>query len=893
MPSRIWAQRTLPMVKRGEILDRARKILSAGQQTIEKRFKAGEASAHETADALAILMDETLQFIWHEIGTNLGVDLADHLALLAVGGYGRGQLAPYSDVDLLFLRIGRDKSLQDQAVEEVLYILWDLGLKVGQAVRTPKECLRLAAEDFTILTCLIEMRLIRGSRQGFIALRRDVDRRLLPPRRHAFVAAKMAERELRHKRHGQSGYVLEPNVKESKGGLRDLHTLSWIARSVFGDGQINTLISHGVFSLAQARAYQAAEAFLLSVRLHLHYLAGHAEEYLSFGAQPEIAQVLGYVGENQHVRVEAFMHAYFRATREVGALTGIMIATIEEELQDARKGLRLAWQPRVKDCDGFLLISGRLAVHGAQQLAETPLDFIRYFLVAHELGVSHAPSSLRLMTQNLRLIDASLKTSAKANDLFLQLLTHEKNPTSSLKTMNETGVLAAFLPQWQSIVGLMQFNRYHHFTVDEHSLHAVDELHRLRAGDLGNMTGPVHKVFGQIEDPLVLFVAVLYHDIAKGQPGHHADVGAKLAPEICARLGLSRAQAAMVTWLIQTHLRLSKIAFQRDVDNPDTLKSIADFSHSVEALRLLYILTVADVRAVGPDTWSAWKGDLLHRAYIGAGEILRSGEIGPGADLAARNRRRRFAEALGDRSPDVVARFLRYAPRAYWLAYETQDCVRHFELLASDQGLHLETMADQQALALTIVTTDSPGLFARLAGAVTLAGWSVVASKAHNFKDGLALDTLFLRKGTDNKTKTKTKKARPQDLKGLRKIVEQVLSGQLTLAQISATLPRARTKRQRAMDRPATVSIHSPNLPTNPTIIEVKGPDRPALLFDLTATLLQLGLTLKAVRVATYGEKFVNVFYVTDLMGYRLEDEDRLARVREFLLAAAEGKARL
>ena len=873
---------------RADILARTRETLEAGRAAIRETFLAGKSSGHDAADALAILMDETLQSIWHDVGADLGVDLADHLALLAVGGYGRGQLSPHSDIDLLFLRTSKDQALQDKAVEAVLYFLWDLNLKVGQAVRTPGECLKLGREDFTILTSLIEMRLIRGSRQGFNALRRAVDEKLLKPRRRAFVVAKMAEREARHERHGQSRYALEPNVKENKGGLRDLHALAWIARAVLGDGQVSTLMANGVFSLAQAKAYEAAEAFLLSVRIHLHYLNKRSEERLSFDAQIEIAEAMGFTKEgNVRGGVEAFMQAYFRAAKEVGDLTGIMIATIEEEFQGQSTGLRRAWRQRREELEGFDLISGRLAIKGAQQLAETPLAFLRYFLVAHEHGLVHAPSSLRLISQNLRLIDPDLKSSAEANALFLSLLTHAKNPTLALRTMNETGVLAAFLPEWESIVGLMQFNRYHHYTVDEHTLHAIDQLHRLRAGDLGDVTATVHDIFGRVEEPLVLFVAVLYHDIAKGRPGKHEIEGAKLAPAICARLGLTPAQGEMVTWLIREHLSLSAAAFQRDLEDPETLQTIATMSESVESLRMLYILTTADVRAVGPDTWSAWKGALLQRAYFGAGEILRSGEVSQGAAERASAQRRETADLLASAPAQALAAFLNAAPEAYWLAYPSAEIAEHFELFQNAPTFDLKVRKTRGTVVLRVCVDDALGLFARLAGAAALAGWSVEASKAHTFTNGMALDTLILRKpGPKSHADTYA-------LEELKDLVEQSLKGQITLRDISARLPRDRSRRQSAMDRPANVRIYSPEIPTSPTIIEVMGPDRPALLFDLTATLMQLGLSLKSVRIATYGERFVNVFYVTDLMGYRLEGEDRLDRAKKALLKAANGEVSL
>lgn len=883
----------MPQFDRTAAVARYGPVLRAQQEQIRDAFIANQADARETSDALTILMDETLQSIWHDIAANLGVDLADHLALLAVGGYGRGQLAPHSDIDLLFLRVSGDHALQDQAVEDMLYVLWDLSLKVGQAIRTPQECLTLGASDPIILTSLLDTRLIRGSRKGFVSLRKAIDERLLAPNRRSFVEAKMAEREARHSKQGQSRYQLEPNIKENKGGLRDLHTLSWIARAVFGDGQIQTLLAVGVFSKAQAAAYERAEAFLIRVRLHLHYLWNRAEERLSFDAQIELAGAMGFTGPDTRSAVEAFMQAYFRAAKDVGDLTGIMIATIEEEFEEKPWFQVSAWRRAAKpqDVEGFDFISERLAISGAQHLVEHPLDFLRYFLVAHERGLTHAPSTLRLISQNLWLIDEVLRTSAEANALFLNLLTHEKNPATALRTMNETGVLAAFLPEWQSVVGLMQFNQYHHYTVDEHTLYCIEELHKLRAGEQGEVTAPVHEVMGQIADQSVLFVAMLYHDIAKGRPGKHEIEGAKLAPAIAERLGLSAAQGDQVTWLIREHLSLSSSAFHRDVDDAATLESIAAMAESVESLKMLYVLTAADVRAVGPGTWSAWKGDLLNRAYIGAGEILRSGEVSGGAEGRAGQVRRATTQFLADMESapgaEDQAAFFNAAPDAYWLAYAPKDCAAHIALMAQAPTFTLDPVKRRKQVILTLAAPDKPGLFAQVTGAVTLSGWNVEAAKAHTFANGMALDTLVLT-GPGSGFAPKA-----GELQALKANLNAALEGSQNLKDISSRLPRKRTRRQQVMDRPASVQFFAPSAEGGATIVEVRGPDRPALMFDLTATLQQLGLSLQSLRVTTYGERFVNVFYVTDLEGRALFEEKRLERAKIALLKAAETQAEL
>ena len=604
--------------------DEARKALEGGG--------SGRACAEALSDQVDELLSVALEVVTRWLAPHEGVEPT----IVAVGGYGRGMLAPGSDIDLLFLLPDKPTPAVEKMVEALLYVLWDLKQKVGHATRTVDECLRQARADMTIRTTLIEARLIIGDSRLFQTLQTRFDKEVVAKTAPAFVAAKLAEREQRVQRAGASRYLVEPNVKEGKGGLRDLNTLFWIAKYVYRVRNPHDLIAAGLFSPREFALFRRCEEFLWSVRCRLHFLAGRAEERLSFDVQRPIARQLGYstraaLAGAALADVERFMKHYFLVAKDVGDLTAIVCAALEERqakptpVFDRFIG-RLRRRARaIADAKDFKVEAGRVNVAGPDVFDRDPVNLIRLYWAADRSNLLIHPDAARLVTQSLKRIDASLREEPEANRLFLEILTSPHAPETTLRRMNEAGVLGRFIPEFGRVVGMMQFSMYHHYTVDEHLIRTVGGLSAIEAGRLKDdhplSSELIHKVSHRTE----LYLAAFLHDIAKGRPTDHSRTGAEVARKLCRRFGLSPGNTDRVATLVEQHLVMSNTAQGRDLSDPHTAEVLAAIVQTQEQLKMLLILTVADIRAVGPGVWNGWKGQLLRTLYWETEVVLGGG----------------------------------------------------------------------------------------------------------------------------------------------------------------------------------------------------------------------------------------------------------------------------
>src|SRR5438874_1488658 len=538
---------------------------------IRAGMESGLSPGLAVARALSALQDTTIQVLYDLTVRHFypapNPTTSERLAIVATGGYGRGLLAPASDIDLLFVRPFKETAWDESVIEFILHMLWDIGLKVGHATRSVPECVRLAKQDITIRTSLLEARFLWGDRQLYDELRKKFWSDVATGNGQDFVEAKLAERDERHKRHGESRYLVEPNVKDGKGGLRDLQTLYWIGKYLFRVEDTSDLVHHGVFTKDEFKTFQKAEAFLWTVRCHLHYLAGRAEERLSFDVQPELAKRLGYADANLHRAVERFMRSYFLVAKDVGDLTRIFCAALEEQNRKSHPLLTRLIPGFLKlrtASDDFYVENGRLAARSGL-FRENPINLIRLFHVADSKGLDVHPATLRSVTRKLDLIGDDLRNDPEANRLFLEILCSHRNPERALRCMNEAGVMGRFMPEFGRVVALMQFNMYHHYTVDEHLLVTIGNLSRIERGELRSELPLISDLVKRIKSRAVLYAAGLLHDMAKGLPGDHSEVGAALAQSVCPRLGLSPSETATVSWLVRNHLVMSDAAQKRDV----------------------------------------------------------------------------------------------------------------------------------------------------------------------------------------------------------------------------------------------------------------------------------------------------------------------------------------
>ncbi|HSR71947.1 MAG TPA: [protein-PII] uridylyltransferase, partial [Kiloniellales bacterium] len=740
---------------RARLLEILKAALSEGRAEIRRRFEAG-ASGAETVRAHSYLVDQLLRVVYDHVAERLyplaNPSTGERLSLVAQGGYGRGELAPHSDIDLLFLLPYKITPRSEQVVEEILYLLWDLGFKVGHATRSVDDCLRQAKTDLTICTSLLESRWLWGDQELYRTFRQRFDKEIVAARGPArFIEAKLAERAARHARMGGSRYSLEPNIKEGKGGLRDLHTLFWIAKYIYRVDEIGSLVERGVFTRAEVRRFEKAQNYLLTLRCHLHYLSGRPEERLTFDLQSDIAPLMGYTAHAGTQAVERFMKHYFLVAKEVGDLTRIFCAALEAE-HNRRSRFRLPrLERRRRSIEGFRLEGDRLTVSGPEVFAEKPIQMLRIFRVAQKHDLDIHPQALLWITQNRKHVDKRLRADPEANKLFLEMLTSTTDPEVTLRRLNEAGIFGRFIPDFGRVVAQMQYNMYHHYTVDEHTIFAIGILHRIEQGALKDEVPIASEVVHKVLSRRVLYLAVLLHDIAKGRGGDHSELGAKVAQRLCPRLGLSDEETETVAWLVRHHLAMSDTAFKRDLADPKTIEDFAALVQSPERLRLLLVLTVADIRAVGPNVWSAWKAALLRDLYWRTEEVLSGGVAEEDRRARVEHAKDLLREALSHwPKTELEAHLARgYAP--YWLSVDHETQVRHAELVrrAERDGdpLTIDTRIDRyrEVTEVTVYTADHPGLFSRIAGAMAVAGASIDAARIFTLANGMALDSFIVR----------------------------------------------------------------------------------------------------------------------------------------------------
>jgi [protein-PII] uridylyltransferase len=818
----------------------------------------------------------------------------DKFAITAVGGYGRDTLAPGSDIDLLFLFPPKPEDDTHKAVEFVLYVLWDMGFKVGHATRTVEECIRLSKSDMTIRTAILEMRYICGLQSLAHELETRFDKEVVTNTGPEFIAAKLAERDERHRKAGDTRYLVEPNVKEGKGGLRDMHTLFWISKYYYHVRDPAELVKLGVLSRHEYRLFMKAEDFLWAVRCHMHFLTNKAEERLSFDIQREIAEALGYNARPGLSAVERFMKHYFLVAKDVGDLTRILCAALEDQQAKATPGLtgvisRFAHRSRkIPGSIEFVEDRGRIALANPDVFKRDPVSLIRLFHVADINGLEFHPDALKRVTRSLSLIDNALRENEEANRLFLAILTSRRDPALILRRMNEAGVLGRFIPEFGKIVSMMQFNMYHHYTVDEHLIRAVDVLSEIDKGKANDIHPLVNQLMPGIEDRDALYVTVLLHDVAKGRQEDHSVAGAKVARKLGPRFGLSPKQTELVAWLIEEHLTMSMVAQTRDLTDRKTITDFADRVQSLERLKMMLLLTVCDIRAVGPGVWNGWKGQLLRTLYYETELLLAGGFSEVSRKERANSATEALFEALADWSQKDRKAYSKLHYQPYLLSVPLEDQVRHTQFIRQTDkaGQALATMVRTDSFhaitEITVLSPDHPRLLTVIAGACAAAGANIADAQIFTTSDGRALDTIHVSREF------------PDDADELRraatigKMIEDVLSGRKRLPEVIATRSKNRRK-TKAFVIPPSVTM-SNTLSNKFTVIEVECLDRTGLLSEITAVLSDLSLDIQSARITTFGEKVIDTFYVTDLVGQKITNDNKRANIIARLKAVMAGE---
>ncbi len=810
------------------------------------------------------------------------------LALVAVGGYGRGELAPHSDLDLLFLHDGKAGDFAKPIVEQVLFSIWDdLGLKVGHAVRGVEDNVVLARSDHTIQTGLLESRFVAGDQRLFEELEGNLRRHVFERDRAGYITQKLRERDERHARIGASRYMVEPNIKEGKGGLRDLHTLFWMGRRRFGFSTPGEYVAAGVLSSEQASALTRARRFLWTVRFHLHLTAGRACERLTFDVQEEIARRMGFRSREGVTGVERFMKRYFLVAREVGGLTRIICAKLEaENTKREPVGLGRFWRRQRGATDlsapGFHIENGRLNIDGPETLA-TAGALMRLFEIAEQRDLDLHPGALEEAARRARRMPAAWRADRTAQESFLRILASPHRPAPALRLMNDSGVLGRFVPEFGRIVAQMQFNMHHHYTVDEHTLRAVEAISEIEGGEHGDKHPLATTILPKIINRRALYMAMLLHDTGKGA-GDQQIEGEKAALTACRRLGLESDEAELVAWLVRNHLLMSDVAQRRDIGDARTIAAFAAAVGDVERLRLLLIITVADMRAVGPGIWNDWKGQLLRDLY----RFTEATLLGGGGEAAARGLLEELAEDAKQSlrqarvlDAEAAEMWIAMHESGYWLDHDAEALVWHAAEASAVQGANgqIHTAArfrpQRGVTEVLVLAPDRSGLFASLAAAISASGADIAAARVHTTKLGSALD-VFSVQTSDHRPFGQDNAAALNALLGrLRRAAAS------DFATPAAPAP---SRRRSAFTIKPQVSIDNDITP-DATVIEASGGDRLGLLADLARVCAGAKASIISAHIDTAGERASDVFYVQGQGGGQIVDLHQLASLRAELEA--------
>ncbi len=823
---------------------------------------------------------------------SLGQDSEDgeRIAVLAVGGYARREMSIHSDVDLLVLHEGKVSPHVVRIAEHLQYWMWDAGLTVGCATRTIRQTVDLAREDETVFTGILDTRFLAGDPIFFHDFGDAVRRGVLSDVGD-FVSRQIQALRTRHEQYGESLYLLQPNLKEGAGGLRDYHAAVWAMRAVLPSASgAEDLLHYGLLTESEMEAYRAALDFLWWVRNELHWLTGRRSDEMGFEQQERIAQALGYVDDSDAVLpVERFMGDYYRHARAIRNYSEIAIEQCLARFRPKRRWRSKAVVTSVED--GFRVGEGRLEIPHERHLREEPLRLLRAFAVAQQHDVALSRTGERLIRENLDLIDDAFRTDPGASALFQQILGAEKRVMRTLMTMNECGLLGRYLPEWEHIVCRWQHVMYHTYTVDVHSIFLVEELRRLWQGKYEQALPELTELMRSVEDRPALFLGCLLHDIGKGLGGDHSNKGAERARRCLERLGLEPDRVERVVFLVRQHLVMSHVAQRRDLSDPRMVLEFVNMVGDRTNLRMLYLLTFADIRASSKKAWSEWKGALLRELFERCAEVLEAGRADEGTALEkieARVAVRRKAAGDELRAQGVadlkVADFFDQMPRRYFLSHTPRQIARH--------ALAMITLADGRPLTvrvrdmrggfseLIVCTGDVQGLYWRVAGTLTAVGINILASNVYTTRSGTALEVYRVatpRGGEEDRTRT---------WQAFEDRLGRVLAGELQVQDLVEKARRPLGVPTLASRMPASVSVSNEESDFY-TIIDVAANDRLGLLYDLTRTLAEHGLAIFISKATTVLDQVADTFYVKAEGHRKLTDPDCIEKLRKALLEVA------
>lgn len=872
--------------RRAELLKTSRRFLGEQTRIIRDQHEQG-ASGTWVVDALTCMYDTLVGSLYRAAAADQDeIDLTD-CALIALGGYGRMEMNPRSDLDLMFYYEVAGKAPAELISDRMLYLLWDLKLDVGYSIRSTKDCLENAVNDLTVRTALLDARFLAGSALSFAHFENTVARPILHNNSQQFIRRKLEENDERLRKYGSSVYVLEPNIKEGEGGLRDLHAALWIARVKFKAASLNDLLVKGVLTAPQAEEYRAALDYLWRIRNQLHFLLPRKNDQIQFDQQRQIAEFLGYVSDRKAQAVEKFMQDFYTRATEIEHLASTLIVKATQK-ENSQVGM-LGFFVRRSLEDGFYILRGELGISNTTLLKEQPALIMKAFELTQKHNARLNFPLKQLIRECLPLINDKVRRSRTMSEAFLRILRHSKGVGQTLRNMHHLHVLHHFIPEFKRIFCKVQFDVYHIYTVDIHSLFAVEEICKLWDGDYINEFPQLTQLAKDVEKHELLLLAVLFHDIGKGEGKDHSTKGASMIPTIARRLGLNREDTRRLQFLVQHHLDMTLISQRRDLNDMKMIAQFAELMGMSENLKMLYLLTFADVRAVGPEVWSNWKGQLLQELYEKTFDILEKGDFYlEKRSEKVRNRKRKVKQMLLEEFPESrVSKTLGNLSTLYVLSYRSREIVNHLRLSLGrgkkSLAMQIEQHPEGKYTEVVLSTIDMPGLFSLIAGVMSAHAINILGAQIHTRRNGVVLDVLQVNSPTGEMVTGSGKWKRvEQDLTGA--IEGRVFVEDLVAKRKAPTYLTAREKPR----RPNRVEIDN-EVSEKYSVIDVFAHDKVGLLYDITRTLNSLGLYIAVSKISTKVDQVADVFYVHDIFGQKLSLPEKQEEVRKALLDRLNG----
>ncbi len=863
-------------------------FLAYYREEIKKRHDAG-ASGTEVTHLICDMMDELNNKLFRSIIYDLdgGDGLLEHMTLVAVGGYGRGELNPFSDIDIMFLHDGSMPTPMVEGIaQKLLYFLWDMRLDVGYSVRMINDCIEMAASDGTVKTALMDARFLSGSRKMFDNLHKVIFTQILTKSSDKFIKEKISDMKTRRDKYGSTVYLLEPNIKEGEGGLRDLQTAMWVARVKFKFSDPRELIIKGIMIEDELELHDAALDYLWRIRNELHYFSGRKNDQLTFDAQVHLARFMGYKDRNRVLAVEDFMRDYYRHANKVEHFTSSLVSRCIWRDEGALK--ILGYFVRRPVGDGCFVLKGELIIPDESVIAKNPAVLMRIFELAQKHGVSLNIRVKGIIRKNLHLINDKFRRSREVNQSFMNILRAAKDVTGTLRLMHHLEFLNRFIPELEHIYCKVQHDMYHIYTVDIHTFFAVEQTERMLSGELKEKLPLPCEVAAQIGKPELLILAVLFHDIGKGEGGGHAEKGAAMIPTISRRIGLSREDSERLEFLVRQHLLFAHISQRRDLNDEKMIAQFACQMETSENLKMLYLLTVADVRAVGSDVWTNWKASLFQELYEKAFSILDRGEFQQEASSErVKSIIRKVAEMLENDFPALEVREeLTAMPVRLLLSNTPQLICEHTRMLIGQErdGILMRVTHQPESgySEFTICAHDMPGLFSRITGVMAANGVNILGAQINTSNNGKVLDILQVNSPQGMLITDEQRWQRIQD------DMRRVIQGEARVTDLVAKRQRPTLLTSRPAPRFATRVDIDNEVSESYTVMDIYAHDKVGLLYLITSTLTELGLYIGVSKISTKVDQVADVFYVRDIFGHKITSEEKLAEIRGKLISAID-----